>query len=378
MDISIFKTMKDEDFFSDKLQHIYFTSEVTDESVNDLLTKIHKANNPTFVNKVLIQPKPIIIHISSLGGDLTPALRFLTAFKDSKVPICTIVDNYSASAATILSINSPYRLVTEYSLTLIHQYSTSINGMRERLLNELKIAEETSYAKLFDMYLNRTKLKKKELQELLKHDIWFNATDCLKKGIADRILKFNGKHEKISKEYNLKVNDLIKQPDFNNIYISCKTQKEQLDNLLKPKDLIKPVIIHPQTSDCSDNSGYYVMSQGFSLISRIRTLEAPSFCIIETPISLDDLLPMLYCSKRYIYEHSSVICNLIYFEYKSILLADTIKNTNTVFDLIKKILKSKTKLPDKIINNINTELIILSPQQCLKYGLCDEVIKLYK
>jgi ATP-dependent protease ClpP protease subunit len=68
-----------------------------------------------------------------MGGELEPALKFLTAFKDSKVPICTLVDNYSASAATILSINSPYRLVSDYSLTLIHQYTVQLKGKREKL-----------------------------------------------------------------------------------------------------------------------------------------------------------------------------------------------------------------------------------------------------
>jgi ATP-dependent protease ClpP protease subunit len=89
-----------------------------------------------------------------MGGELSPALKFLTIFKDSKVPICTIVDNYSCSAATILSVNSPYCLMTDYSLTLIHQYHFEIKANRETFLNNLKITESTEYSKMQEMYLH--------------------------------------------------------------------------------------------------------------------------------------------------------------------------------------------------------------------------------
>jgi len=380
MNIDVFKSMSDEDFFSDKVQHIYFNSEVNEKSVNELLTKIHQANNPIYINKILIQPKPIIIHISSMGGELEPALKFLTAFKDSKVPICTLVDNYSASAATILSINSPYRLVSDYSLTLIHQYTVQLKGKREKLINELAITENTAYSKLIEMYLKKTKLNKKELNELLKHDLWLNADFCIKKGLADRILKFKKQSHKIPKEYNLKAELLLKQPDFNNVYLECNAEKKNLDKFLYKKDDIttNPIIIHPQIANCTEyENGIYVMTEGLSLISRIRSLKSPTFCIIESAISLDDLLPMLFCTKIFIYDHASVICNLLYFQYKSLLLSDSIKNTNTIFNIIKKILKEKTKLPNKKIEDINNEFVILSPKECLKYGLCHEIIKLY-
>lgn len=373
MNISIFENMTDEDFFSDKLTHIYFTSEINDKSVEEFLNKINKAKTPTYVNNKLIEPKPIIIHISSPGGELISGLRLLSIFSDTKVPICTIVDNFSASAATLISISSPYRLITDYSLTLIHQYSGTFKGKRDHFLNNIKIDDETAYKELQKIYLKRTKLKKKELLDLLKHDLWLDATYCIKKGFADRILKLDVKYDK---KYDIKASNLLKHTEYHNIYLNCKTDSKKIDTIFKIEDN-KSCIIHPKSIDCFDeNNTDFKSSSGFSLISRIKTLKSPSYCIIDIPIMLEDLLPMLYCSKIYMYEHSHIVCNFIYFTYKSCLLEDTIKNTNTIFSLIKKILKERTKLNMNIINNINKNILILKPKECLKYGLCHEIIKI--
>ena len=75
-----FETLNDNDFFSNKLTHIYFNSYVDDKSIDKLIDDIKNANQ-------LPEPKPIIIHICSKGGRLIDGLRFLSIFKISKVHI---------------------------------------------------------------------------------------------------------------------------------------------------------------------------------------------------------------------------------------------------------------------------------------------------
>jgi len=123
-----FSTLSDKDFYSDKLTHIYFNSKVEDKSIDELISNIKTAT------------KPILIHICSFGGNLTDGVRLLTVFKMSKVPIATIIDNYSCSAATFLSISSPYRVMNKYGFCLLHEYSISgfINKRRDYFVNSLK------------------------------------------------------------------------------------------------------------------------------------------------------------------------------------------------------------------------------------------------
>ena len=381
---SIFDEMTDDEFFSDKLTHIYFNERVTEESVLKLQKQIMEANKTVTIKESDIQlaPKPIIIHISSPGGSMYAAIRFLTIFKESRVPICTLIDNYAASAATILAINSPYRIITEQGFTLLHQYSAYEHGKREQILNRTE-RTEGNYELYTNLYEKKTKFTKTELEELLKHDLWLDAKKCLEKGIVDRILKPNEKKIKNSKEYNYPFNILVKKTNLNNVYISCSGAKEIFDTILHEKDNIKPLIIYPQGETCSyagytANIGpheYSVFTDGLSLIPRIQSLKTQSYCIINTTISLDDFIPMLYCTKKYMYSHLSIICNMVYYRTFELLPNDIIENTRTIFEVIKNILREKTKIPPKMINNIDKEMIIFNSKDCLKYGLCDEIIE---
>ena len=124
MDISIFENMSDEDFFSNKLTHIYFNDYVSNESIEKLIKSINEANKDIKTeNGAILKPKPILIHISSHGGNMTAGMRLFSIFKLSSIPIATIIDNYSCSAATYLSINSPYRLINNFGYCLIHGYT---------------------------------------------------------------------------------------------------------------------------------------------------------------------------------------------------------------------------------------------------------------
>jgi ATP-dependent protease ClpP protease subunit len=39
-----------------------------------------------------------------------------------------------------------------------------------------------------NVYLKKSKLKGKELDEILKHDLFFNSSKCLKMGLVDQII----------------------------------------------------------------------------------------------------------------------------------------------------------------------------------------------
>ncbi len=370
-----FDSLNDEDFYSDKLNHIYFNDEVNEENINKLINEVRNANLTIKdeKNNVFISPKPICIHISSRGGKLYYASRFLTIFKESRVPICTLVDNYSASAATMLSVMSPYRVGTKYSFTLIHQYSGVFYGKKETMENDIKITDEI-YSNLINVYLKKTKFNKKELSIILLHDKWLDYKTCLDKKIYDRVIDVDKKRG--SSSLNIPFDILIKQTNLNNVYLNCENNNKEFDILLKSSEYTNPVIIYSKNINCYDDNGFYYLNN-LSLINRIKSLKVPSYAIINTAISLDDLIPLLYCDKIYMFDNATVVLNMVNFKYNSILLADVIYNTELIINIIKNILIEKTKIPKEIIKDINNKLLILKPKECKKYKLCDEIIKLF-
>ncbi len=376
MDISIFENMSDDDFFSNKLTHIYFNEDVSNESIERLITSINKANEIIHMEDgTVLQPKPILIHISSHGGHMTAGMRLFSVFALSTVPIATIIDNYSCSAATYLSINSPYRLINNYGYCLIHGYTISgkIKKKQKDLHNMIK-TYDTYFKKIIDIYLLKTKFKHDELVELLQHDLILDANFCLEKGIVDRIIKIN---KKVNKKGVLKdISEIMKTPN-NNIIISCNEKLSLLDKKLFQENLM-PVIIHPKNNNCNskrENNIETTIFETLNMIPRIMNIKAPTYAIIDSPISIDDLLPILYCDYIFMFDYAYIVSNILHFYNKSsLLLNDNIKNTELIFNIVTDILKEKTKMTDEKINDIKSKYNIIDANEAKKLGLCNIII----
>ena len=388
-----FNKLSDNDFFSDKLTHIYFNGKVEVKSVDKLIDDIREANKTKEEKGIQIIPKPILIHINSVGGSLYDGMRFLSVFKISSVPIATIIDNYSFSAATFLSIHSPYRVMTKNSFCLLHNYSYSgiIRLNREKLFSKLN-EFETYFSNIIDMYLKKTNFKKEELNELLQHDLYLNHKYCLEKKIVDRIIDFEIPSKK---KIKMDIYDIIKNDKTINLnLLPCSNDNISLDKIIRKNNenssnmfliypihnvcdedtLTKTYKINPEKN--SNDENMIDIFHALNLTNKIKAINGIKIAIIDVPISIDNILPLLYTNKIYIYNHSFIICNLLYFNHpvNNILIEDTFKNYNTIFNQIKTILKQKTKMTLKEISNINKKYVIIKPEEAVKLGLCHEII----
>jgi ATP-dependent protease ClpP protease subunit len=375
MDISVFENMADEEFFTNKLTHIYFNEDVSNESIEKLIEKINDANKEIKTTSgAILKPKPILIHISSHGGDMTAGMRLFSIFKLSLVPIATIIDNYSCSAATYLSINSPYRLINNFGYCLIHGYTIKgkIHKKQSELHNMITMYD-TYFREIIDIYLEKTKFKNDELIELLQHDLILDAEYCLTKGIVDRIITIEKKTNK--KGIIKNINEIIKSPN-NTITISCHEPISELDKILF-EDNLMPVIIHPRIYNCSKGKGIQTtIFETLNIIPRILSIKSPTYAIIDSPISIDDLLPLLYCDYIFMFDYTYIVSNILYFYNKSsLLLNDNIKNTELIFNIVMTILKEKTKMSDEKIENIRSKFNIINAEESKKLGLCNMIIK---
>ena len=72
---------------------------------------------------------------------------------------------------------------------LIHQISTGVWGTYENLADE-KESMDSLMEMLESIYLKNTNMKKKQLKELLKRDLWMNPKKCLELGLVDEIIKY--------------------------------------------------------------------------------------------------------------------------------------------------------------------------------------------
>ena len=166
--------------------HVYFYSEVNRDSIYELggLLKEIEEDNIVLAMKMNIDPIPIYLHINSYGGCVFSAFNAIDMIRSCKVPVYSIVEGCAASAGTIMSVVCEKRYIRPTAYMLIHQLSAGCWGKMCEIEDEFQNLTEFMDV-IRDLYLKYTKIPKKELNELLKHDLWLNVSKCKKYNLID-------------------------------------------------------------------------------------------------------------------------------------------------------------------------------------------------
>ena len=194
---------------------IYFNGRIDNKTMSELINKLKSLENiiikkqrkikrkfNEFKNKnndleedeeqfdIKIEPKPITLYITTLGGYVTDVFAAIDIINRMTIPVNTVCIGMVASAGTLLSLAGSKRYITENSYMLIHElrsgYWGKLTTMIEQIENSQKIMDQI---KLY--YLNKIKMTSEELNEQLKKDAYWDAKTCLEKGLVDEILTSN-------------------------------------------------------------------------------------------------------------------------------------------------------------------------------------------
>ena len=168
---------------------IYFYSGVNRNACVELNKKIGEleAKSLTLSNTLGILPPAIKIFINSGGGAIVSGIASMDTILRCQVPIETYVDGFSASAATFLTVVGEKRYMSRNSYMLVHQLSISFWGTYANLEDEKKNLD-LMMRTIKDFYKKYTKLPMKKLNDILKHDLMWDAKTCLEYGLIDEII----------------------------------------------------------------------------------------------------------------------------------------------------------------------------------------------
>jgi ATP-dependent Clp endopeptidase proteolytic subunit ClpP len=169
---------------------IFFYSDVTEQAalelnhaLYDLDTKLRNTCNvlgPEF--------KPHIkLRINSYGGSLFAGLAILDSIRGLQSDVHTYIDGAAASAATIISVAGTKRYIGKNSMMLIHQLSTGNYGKYSELEDDMENNRRLMKS-IKDIYKQYTKVPMKQIDEILKHDLWFDSAKCIELGLVDAII----------------------------------------------------------------------------------------------------------------------------------------------------------------------------------------------
>ena len=169
--------------------HIYFYSEVERPSMLELNKKINELDVKlqTTSLKLGIELPKIYLHINSYGGSIFAGLSTLDTIRNTKCDVITIIEGCAASAGTMISVVGKERYMHKHAYMLIHQLSAGSWGKYSDLVDDME--NNTKLMKMIKaLYKEYTSVPEKELEEILKHDLWWDAKKCLEYGLIDKIL----------------------------------------------------------------------------------------------------------------------------------------------------------------------------------------------
>jgi ATP-dependent protease ClpP protease subunit len=169
---------------------IYYYAGVNRDSASELNKKIGELESKslTLCNTLdLDQPPTLKIFINSGGGSVVSGISSMDTILRAKVPVHTYVDGFCASAATFMSVVGNFRFMSRNSYMLIHQLSTQFWGKYSEFEDE-KQNLDLMMTTIKNVYKKYTKVPMKKLDEILKHDLMWDAETCLKYGLIDEII----------------------------------------------------------------------------------------------------------------------------------------------------------------------------------------------
>ena len=180
---------KPEKYISVHENKIYYYAGVNRESAVELNKKVGELESKslTMSNTLDIETPPIKVLINSGGGSITAGISSMDTILRCKVPVETYVDGFCASAGTFLSVVGDTRFMSRNSYMLIHQLSTSFWGKYSEFEDE-KQNLDLMMTTIKNVYKKYTTVPMKKIDEILKHDLMWDAKQCLEYGLIDEII----------------------------------------------------------------------------------------------------------------------------------------------------------------------------------------------
>lgn len=168
---------------------IFFYADVTEQTALDLNAALYEVDAKLKNTANFLGPdfRPHIkLRINSYGGSLFAGLAVVDTIRNLHSDVHTYIDGAAASAATIISVCGKKRYIGKHSFMLIHQLSAGMYGKFNELEDDMENNKRLMKI-IKDIYKQYTKVPMKNVDEILKHDLWFDSARCLELGLVDEV-----------------------------------------------------------------------------------------------------------------------------------------------------------------------------------------------
>lgn len=162
-------------------RELYLTGEITQQLVQDLITKIR------YLNKV--SAEPITLYINSCGGSVCDGFALCDVILSSQSPIMGYVQGSCMSMAVAVLASCVDRVAGRYAQFMVHSVRAEFGEMDQtdmicqaNYINRLN--EQVAY-----LLADASNLKSHEwLDKIIYNETYFTSEDALEFGLIDEIM----------------------------------------------------------------------------------------------------------------------------------------------------------------------------------------------
>lgn len=167
--------------------HVYFYGDIVEDNILQLTSTLNELDAKFQMQNVFIETEPVIhLHINSYGGSLFAGIAAVDVIRSLKCKVHSHIEGGCASAATLISVCCDHRTIGKHSKMLIHQLSGAAYGTYTQMEDATE-NNRTLMATIKSIYKEYTSLPMKNLNEILKHDLWFDSKKCLEFKLVDQV-----------------------------------------------------------------------------------------------------------------------------------------------------------------------------------------------
>lgn len=176
-----------------RCDHLDVLSELYNSRVLMLAEAVTPAACSQLIADMLVlerkDPKaPIILLISSPGGDVYAGLGLIDVMEDLSCPVDTIGFGLVASMASVILACGRHRSAYPNTNVLLHQLMTGA-GMSQQTDIDIVATHAASLRACLDGILaRRTGLSEQEVHALTERDCWCDAESALELGVIDGVI----------------------------------------------------------------------------------------------------------------------------------------------------------------------------------------------
>lgn len=200
---------------NDKKAELYIYGDIS--SLDYDSSKSTSANSLVRALAELTDIDEINVYINSCGGEVGEGLAIYNALKRHSAKVTTYCDGLAASIASVIFMAGDERVMSNSSLLFVHNAWTYTAGNASELRKSADDLDKLTKASI-NAYLEHVNIDEVELKQLLDEETWLDATECIDKGFATKI---------VQSKSNKNVNQSVKQRIFEQLK-SKQSQKGEL------------------------------------------------------------------------------------------------------------------------------------------------------